>query len=210
MLRKHIAGTFGLLAVSTVIAMSAGMATFAQDDAQPASTDFMPSEADFNCIRDMTAVRDFFVDNLLGDVDATLAIANSETGGTYPAGSIIQLVPGEAMIKREEGFAPETNDWEFFELDVTEAGTKIKVRGTDEAVNQFGGNCLECHAKAEPQWDLVCEQGHGCDPLPLTPTMLKAIQNTDPRCEAVELPADQVAALQMLQRFRAASAPAED
>lgn len=167
---------------------------------------FAPEADDFKCIRDMHPVRGFFVDNLLGDLDATLAVARSETGGVYPPGSVVQLVPGEAMVKREAGFSAETNDWEFFELDVSPAGTAIRVRGTKEAVNQFGGNCLECHAKAEPQWDLICEQTHGCDPIPLTAVMTKAIQNTDPRCPPVEnLPPEQLEALAILQAFRDAA-----
>ena len=58
----------------------------------------------FRCITEMTHVRQFYVDNLLGNLDATLAVANSPTGGTYPPGSVIQLVPGEAMVKRHKGF----------------------------------------------------------------------------------------------------------
>lgn len=203
--KKFVVGA-GFVAAMCALSLS----TTADDNGAAPNSKFAPDESVFGCIRDMHPVRGFFVDNLLGDTEATLDVANSETGGTYPAGTIIQLVPGEAMIKRDEGFAPQTNDWEFFELDVSEAGANIRVRGTDEVVNQFGGNCMECHNKAEPQWDLVCEQGHGCDPLPLTPAMLKAIQNTDPRCEAVELPADQVAALKMLAAFRAASQPSAD
>jgi hypothetical protein len=38
--------------------------------------------------------------------------------------------------------------------------------------------------------------------------MAKAIQNTDPRCPTMELPADQQAALQQLAAFRAAAARA--
>jgi hypothetical protein len=68
----------------------------------------------FRCIMDMTHVRQFYVDNLLGNLDATLAVANSATGGTYPPGSVIQLIPGEAMVKRDKGFNPVTHDWEFF------------------------------------------------------------------------------------------------
>ena len=60
----------------------------------------------FRCIMDMTHVRQFYVDNLLGNLDATLAVANSAAGGTYPPGSVIQLIPGEAMVN---------HDWEFFE-----------------------------------------------------------------------------------------------
>jgi hypothetical protein len=46
---------------------------------------------------------------------------------------------------------------------------------------------------------MVCEQGNGCDPIPLTPDMIKAIQNTDPRCEPVALPPEQIEALKQLQ-----------
>lgn len=167
---------------------------------------FEPQAEDFRCIRDMHPVRGFFVDNLLGDLEATIAVAESETGGVYPPGSVVQLVPGEVMVKREAGFSAETKDWEFFELDVSAEGSAIRVRGTHDAVNQFGGNCLECHAKAEPQWDLVCEQTHGCDPIPLTPVMVKAIQNTDPRCPPVEnLPQDQIEALELLAFIREAA-----
>jgi hypothetical protein len=35
--------------------------------------------------------------------------------------------------------------------------------------------------------------------------MAKAIQNTDPRCAKMDLPADQMAALQQLMAFRAAA-----
>lgn len=163
------------------------------------------AETSFSCIRDLTPVRGFFVGNLLGDLDATLKVANSEAGGVYPVGSIIQLVPTEAMVKREAGFSAATKDWEFFELAVSPEGTKIAVRGTHEAVNRFGGNCLSCHAQAKPEWDMVCENTHGCAPIPITPIMSKAIQNTDPRCAAVEnLPPEQIEALKQLAAFAAA------
>ena len=59
-----------------------------------------PSVEDFSCIRDMTPVRGFYVDNLKGDLEATVAVA-SEGQGTYPPGSVVQLVPTEVMVKRE-------------------------------------------------------------------------------------------------------------
>jgi hypothetical protein len=173
--------------------------------AKPVVTKLEISDASFGCIRNLKAVRGYYVGNLLGDIDATLAAANNASGASYPVGSVVQLVPGEAMVKHAKGFNAATNDWEFFELDVQPTATKIKVRGTTNAVNQFGGNCLSCHAKAEAKWDMICEQGHGCDPIPVTPVMAKAIQNTDPRCEKIDLPADQQAALQQLAAFRAAA-----
>jgi len=139
-------------------------------------------ETTFDCITEMTPVRGFFVDNLLGDLDATLAVANSANGGTWPTGSMVQLVPTEVMIKQPEGTSPATNDWEFFELAVSAEGSEIVTRGFTDVVNRFGGNCLGCHVKAEPQWDMICETGHGCDPIPLTREMLTAIQQNDPRC----------------------------
>src|SRR5262249_55608934 len=70
----------------------------------------------FRCITSMTPVRHFYVDNLRGDLSGTLAAANAPKGALYPPGSVIQLVPGEVMVKRDKGFNPATRDWEFFEL----------------------------------------------------------------------------------------------
>jgi len=137
---------------------------------------------DFACILDMPKVRRFYITNVLGDLDATLAIADSPDGGVYPVGTLIQLVPSEAMVKRAPGYAPQANDWEFFSLDVSADGTQILDRGSDEVVNAFGGNCFDCHDKAEPEWDFVCEQDHGCDPLPLTEEQITSVQQADPRC----------------------------
>ncbi len=146
-------------------------------------------ESDFKCLAQMTPVRGFFVDNLLGDLEATLAVAKSETGGVYPPGSVVQLVPTEVMVKREKGFNQTTKDWEFVELKVSEAGSEIHVRGAFEVVNRFGGNCFACHVKARPEWDMICEQDHGCDPITLpngvalTQEVIKGIQHADPRCK---------------------------
>jgi hypothetical protein len=171
------------------------------------------TEASFGCIRKMEPVRGFYVANLVGDMEGTLKVARSETGGTYPVGSLVQLVPTEAMVKREAGFNPKTNDWEFFELTVSPTATRINVRGSSEVVNRFGGNCLSCHAPASATWDMICEQTHGCLPIPVTPVMAKAIQNTDPRCDKVDLPPEQMEALRQLAaalapRPAAASTPA--
>ena len=85
-------------------------------------------------------------------------------------------------MKRAAGFDPATNDWEFFSLDVTPQGTTIVTRGGAEVINRFGGNsCADCHGKAEPKWDFVCEQDHGCEPLPIGDDVIAAIQRADPR-----------------------------
>lgn len=141
------------------------------------------SNESFQCVQDMTPVRGFFVDNLLGNLEETLSVANSADGGDYPTGSVVQLVPSEIMVKRAPGVSPETNDWEFFIMDTTTTESKILTRGFGDVVNRFGGNCLSCHEKAEPKWDMVCESTHGCDPIPLTRDILTLLQKTDLRCE---------------------------
>lgn len=170
----------------------------AQDSAITADT--------FTCLSDMTKVRHFYVDNLKGELDATIAVAESTIGGTYPEGSLVQLVPGEAMVKREAGFNTKTSDWEFFELDVDANGTQIRKRGVDDVVNRFGGNCFDCHVKAEPQWDLVCDNSHGCDPIPLTRSVIATLQKTDPRCAAVELSDEDLQNIEILKAFAQARA----
>ena len=142
----------------------------------------------FDCLGNMTKIRHFYVDNLLGDLEATIAVAESIEGGIYPPGSVVQLVPTEVMVKHPQGFNAATRDWEFFELDVSAEGSSIRNRGFVDVVNKFGGNCFGCHIKAEPQFDLICEQDHGCDPIPVTREMIADIQAADPRCaEAVEV-----------------------
>ena len=155
----------------------------------------------FRCITSMTPVRHFYVDNLGGDVAATVAAANSPNGAVYPPGSVIQLVPGEAMVKREKGFNPATRDWEFFELDVSKTGTEIRKRGFADVVNRFGGNCFACHIAARPEWDLVCESDHGCRPIPLTRAMSGALQRTDPRCNHPTPSPEDAEAFRQLQKL---------
>jgi hypothetical protein len=136
----------------------------------------------FKPLADMTAVRGFFVDNVAGDLEGTLAVANDPGGGAYPVGTVIQLIPQEAMVKRAPGFDPDSNDWEFFTLDVTATGTTIVTRGGSEVINRFSGtSCAGCHSAAEPQFDFVCEDNHGCAPLPVGDDVIKSIQDADPR-----------------------------
>src|ERR1700733_6511606 len=129
---------------------------------------FSIGDRSFRCITQMTHVRHFYVDNLAGNLKGTLKAAESTTGATYPVGSVLQLVPTEAMVKRAQGFNAATHDWEFFDLDVSPEGSKIRTRGFVEVNNRFGGNCFGCHIKAHPEWDLVCDNNHGCDPIPIT------------------------------------------
>lgn len=147
----------------------------------------IPVSADsFICLKKMVPVRGFFVANLLGksELKNTITVAtNTPEGGSYPAGSVVQLIPTEVMVKHHPGWNPETNDWEFFELEVSKEGSKIKVKGTTDVINKFGGNCFECHKKARPEYDLICEEDHGCDPLPIPDFIIRMTQKRDPRCD---------------------------
>lgn len=137
--------------------------------------------SDFVSLKQMTPVRGFFVANRAGHLDEALAVSAQADGGTYPVGTVIQLVPQEAMVKQRAGFDPAGDDWEFFSLDVSASGTKIVSRGGTEVINRFGGSCSSCHAAADPKFDFICEHDHGCDPLPISDDVIHAIQLADPR-----------------------------
>jgi len=146
--------------------------------------DLNMTDADFECILNWTKVATYYITNKRGYEAEALSVAASPTGGTFPPGTIIQLFPSEAMVKRAPGWNPVTNDWEFFFLVVDDTGTQIWTRGAEETKNRFGGNCFDCHRKAEPQWDLICQENHGCDPLPdfVSDAFIEALQQADPRC----------------------------
>lgn len=147
------------------------------------------SDTSFKCMTEMTPVRQFYVDNLLGNLKATVEVANAGSGD-YPEGTVLQLMPNEVMVKQQKGFSPETRDWEFIWIDVDKNGSKIFTRGAAEVNNRFGLNCFACHAKAEEKFDFVCETGHGCDPIPVTRAMFGALQRTDPRCKGSDQVSD--------------------
>jgi hypothetical protein len=147
----------------------------------PAAEDIDMKPTDFHNLRTMTHVRGFYIDNRLGHLADALRVANSPDGGVYPVGTIVQLVPQEAMVKRRKGWNAATNDWEFFFLATSKDGTQIITRGAKDTVNRFGANCFSCHAAADPKWDFICEQNHGCAPLPFGHDVFEAIQRADPR-----------------------------
>jgi hypothetical protein len=169
------------------VACGGSSSNTARPPSAPASTTTAPAEdarlraSDFRNINTMTPVNGRFIANVNGHLDEALSVARSETGGVYPVGTIIQLVPMEAMVKRRAGFSPATRDWEFFSLGVSDKGTKILARGGAEVVNRFGGSCASCHGLAKPAFDGVCAGDHGCDPLPIGRAGFEALQRSDPR-----------------------------
>jgi hypothetical protein len=170
----------GACAIALSLLLSAYALNGSADEPEVKVTD-----ESFKCITEMTKVRHFYVDNLLGDLAGTVAVATAGTGD-YPTGSVVQLMPNEVMIKQQKGYSAATRDWEFFWIDVDKNGSKIYTRGFAEVNNRFGLNCFTCHVKARPEFDFICETEHGCDPIPVTKAMFGALQRTDPRCKGSE------------------------
>ena len=152
------------------------------------------TQQDFGCLKDMTAVKHFYVDNVLGDLNATVAVAQSSQGGEYPVGSLLQQIPTEAMLKRESGFNPDTNDWEFLTLRQDSGGSQdlrnknvnvsflITQRGGAEVTNANGQSCATCHSAAPEQWDMTCGNHFECSQLATTRREMRISVFTDPRC----------------------------
>ena len=144
-----------------------------------APLDFAATASDFECLKNWERVRNIRLTNKLGRLDEALALARDpQPGGEYPVGTIIQLFPGEAMVKRTKAAFPQSNGWEYFALAVTPQGTTVKARG-DEVSNGLG-TCQNCHSGAA-KGDYICASG-GCTAVPLTDERIVAIQKADPRC----------------------------
>src|SRR5258708_26177978 len=89
---------------------------------RPSPAAFPISDKSFKCITQMTHVRHFYVDNLAGNLSGTVKVAQAATG-KYPAGSVLQLVPNEVMVRREQGFNATTHDWGASDLTIDEDGS---------------------------------------------------------------------------------------
>ncbi|HXJ35707.1 MAG TPA: hypothetical protein VMS22_16870 [Candidatus Eisenbacteria bacterium] len=105
----------------------------------------------------------------------------------YPVGTLLQLFPFEAMLKRKPGFNPDGDDWEFFQLAVEPKKngryrTRIVSRGKSDVANG-AGSCQGCHVRLAHDHDLVCEFVIGAAGLGLTDAQIAAAQAADPRCK---------------------------
>ena len=149
----------------------------------PTQQGFAAEAADFECLTNWTRIRHFRIANALGHLDEALAVANGDMPPPYPIGTIIQLVPTEAMVKRGAGFFPEASDWEFFVLSPAGGVTQIIKRGRGEVVNLRTTSCFGCHGAAS-QKDFICENGNGCVALGIPESIIDRLQNGDPRCPA--------------------------
>jgi len=147
------------------------------------AADVSVSEQTFGCILDWPQVRNTRIkhEDPKELAEAMRIFRDSVPDTEYPVGTILQLVPFEAMVKHPREKFPRTNGWEFFALEVSGAGTKIRDRG-DNVVNlSQGKTCLSCHQPAA-RFDFVCEKGHGCAPIPFNDQAIQALQQADARC----------------------------
>ena len=146
------------------------------------AAEFIAQESDFQCLLDGQQLpgKNFFVFNRSKrKLRKALHVARLDRRRKhYPVGTILQLFPFEAMVKRGGRFNPDGDGWEFFRLSVTADSTQIVARGGAEVKN-FAGSCQNCHAAARP-YDFVCER-HAVQSLPLPPDLITALQH-DPRC----------------------------
>jgi hypothetical protein len=148
------------------------------------ATEFIAQATDFQCLTDWTKVRDFRVTNRLGHLEEALSVADASAntaGLEYPVGTILQLLPSEALVKRGGNFDPPNHNWEYFSLRIDPTGTAILSRGRDNVINSSGGNCFSCHSAAR-DFDFVCETNHGCIPLGLPESLIDFFQQSDERC----------------------------
>jgi hypothetical protein len=158
--------------------------------ASGARAEFVARAKDFKCLKAFTPIpgKSFVVYNrnpnrLLRAVRiATQDLEHKK----YPIGTIIQVFPFEAMVKRGDGFNPSGGGWEFFNLKVTPDGTRIMGRTQNEKdgkpLRNFFGACQDfrCHGANQVRpYDRICE-GH-LPPLSLTDAEFEALR-ADPRC----------------------------
>ena len=160
--------------------------------------DIVVTEQTFSCIRDWPKVRNTYINNPDPDrLKEAMRIFRDNVADTeYPVGTMFQIIPFEAMVKHQPGTFAKTKDWEFFALDISATGTKITDRGEDvleifDMVSSAAGvgmgdhprgvTCLSCH-QGGAKFDLVCEKGHGCAPIPLDDEHIAKLQVADPRC----------------------------
>ena len=175
----YMSRTFGSVCTRGVVAIALGLAMTSGLYA----ADITVSENSFSCIRNWTKVRNTYIKHEDPEKlkEAVRIFKDSVPDKEYPVGTFLQLLPDEAMVKHQRQRFPETHGWEFFHLDLSAQGTKIKTRG-DQTVNFQGVKCFSCHQPAV-KFDFVCEKGHGCAPVPLDDQKIAELQGADPRCK---------------------------
>src|SRR5262249_6743561 len=148
-----------------------------------ARAEFVAHARDFECLRAGTPVpgKNFVLFHRdPKKLARALAVAESEQPhAKYPVGTIIQVFPFDAMVKRGGGFTRAGGGWDFSNLGGSQSGTKIVGRPATDGTplgNEFG-SCQSkfCHGNREARrFDLVCE-GH-IPPLPVSDEEFQALR----------------------------------
>src|SRR5262245_23496486 len=81
---------------------------------------FVADESDFTCLRDWTKVHHMRVFHRKPKkLKKAIAIIEGGEQKPLPKGTILQIFPNEAMVKRGGKFNKEGGGWEFFALGVS-------------------------------------------------------------------------------------------
>jgi hypothetical protein len=151
----------------------------------PVQAGFKAKARDFKCLLQGVQPdgKHFYVFNRnKRKLKKAVAIASgNRPGAEYPTGTILQLLPFEAMAKRGGRYNPAGHGWEFFRLTTNAANeSEIVDRGGVEVKNF--ASCQGCHLGGQAaQYDLVCE-GHGAGALQISDATVEALQHSDTRC----------------------------
>src|SRR5262249_12242623 len=115
--------------------------------ASAARAEFVARAKDFKCLKAFVPIpgKNFVVYNRNpARLQRAVRIATEDLEHRkYPIGTIIQVFPFEAMVKRGGGFNPSGGGWEFFNLKVSPQGTLITGRTpTPPAARHDAANLL--------------------------------------------------------------------
>lgn len=150
---------------------------------------FVASTRDFHCLFDGTKVpgKHFFVFHRKKAAlkRALHKLETGKLGKGLPVGTVLQLVPQEAMVMRGGKFNRDGHGWEYFSLNPKSDGTsEILARGTSEVTGAVTHtSCQTCHERFAADHDAICEFVIGTAGIGLTDDFLSIIQNADPRCK---------------------------
>jgi hypothetical protein len=148
-----------------------------------ADAEITVTEKMFGCMHEGTKIRKTYIRHAdpAKLKEAVRIYEGKVEGGEYPVGTVIQMVPNEAMVKHAKAAFPNSNGWEFLAFKVAAEGTTFAGRG-DTASNPLG-TCLSCH-KGAVKYDYICDKGQGCAAIPVTDEQIIGMQSKDPRCPA--------------------------
>ncbi|MFT6395997.1 MAG: hypothetical protein ACJAYU_000739 [Bradymonadia bacterium] len=143
--------------------------------------EFAVSDDDFSCLTEWEGVRGFYMTNLLGNTAEAIRIAEEGFVESAPVGTVVQLIPQEAMVKLPAGTSPATNDWEYFILQNNPGGSAITERGFED-ISNVAGTCNGCHVGAAER-DFICEDTLLCAAAALPRALVDSLVENDPRCD---------------------------